>query len=151
MAADTFVMMGADGQNRMLVADNRVANILCGGCDTEICRAFALNNRISGVAHFVVNRTTDNVVQFFANLTGEALDTGSARDGAGPDENFAVAVFADDVGVNGFGRDAEVASQNAAETRRIEHGTGSEYTVFGETGEFQRDFRHNVNRIGGDD
>ena len=118
----------------MLVADDGVADVLRGGSYAEIGRAFAFDNRIGRVAHFVINGTFDDFIQIFADLSGEAFNTGGSRDGAGPDQNLAVAVFADDVGMDGCGRDAEVASENAAEPGGIEHGTGAENAVLGEAG-----------------
>ena len=70
--------------------------------------------------------------------------------GQRPHRHFAVAVFADDVGVDAASIDSEVLAEQIAKARRVQNRARTDHALGRQSGEFPRRVGQHIHRIGRD-
>ena len=139
------------GEDGVLVTENGFDNAHESGSNGVVGCAFALDDLIGRIAG--IDKDPLHLLDFVFAVAGfgEVAQLHPRNICQGPDGDFAVAMLADDPGVNAAGIDAEVVTEQGAEARGIENGAGAEDALRRKSGILQGGVGEHVDGIGGDE
>ena len=144
---------GGDGQDHVLVAQDRTRDAGERVADAEGGVALAFDDVVGGVAgadEHLVHLGVDVRVGLRLGLQHGAQR--HAADGAGGEHGqFGVAVLADDVGVHGGRGDVEVQAEVVAPAGGVQHGAGADDLVGRQAGLLPGDVGQHIHGVGGHD
>ena len=142
---------GGDGQDGMFIADNALADALDRHGHAVVGGALLLDDGVSAVLHFLIDLVSGgNVVVVVAPQLAELRQRQSAHIHAAPGRQLAVAVLADDEGVDAAVVHAQVLAQQILQAGGVQNGAGTDDPVLGIARQLDGGGGQNINRVGHD-
>ena len=145
--AEVAVHHRRDGQDGLLVPDDDLADALDGHCDAVVGGALLLNDLVGAVLDLLCDVLLRLVVVVVAAHLAEIVQRDAGDVGAAPGRNLAVAVLADDEGVDALAVHGQVLAQLILQAGGVQHGAGADDPVLREAGQLDGGIGQDVHRV----